>query len=100
MQVASRIMEQVNAHEPDAVFIDATGIGWGVCDRLAQPGCQRAASTSPSAPTAPTAARPSRATPRSERRCGGSLGNGAGAGCLPDDAELIADLGNVEYGCD
>jgi hypothetical protein len=31
MQVASRIMEQINTHEPDAVLIDATGIGWGVC---------------------------------------------------------------------
>ena len=26
----------VNAHNPDAVFIDATGVGWGVRDRLAQ----------------------------------------------------------------
>src|SRR5262249_53302146 len=42
MQVASRIMEQINAHEPDAVFIDATGIGWGVCDRLSPLCCHRA----------------------------------------------------------
>src|SRR5262249_12747791 len=42
MVVASRIMELVNAHNPDAVFVDATGIGWGVCDRLSQLGCQRA----------------------------------------------------------
>src|SRR5262249_35199478 len=28
MLVASRIMEQVNSHNPDAVFVDATGIGW------------------------------------------------------------------------
>src|SRR5262249_48669388 len=42
MVVASRIMEQINAYEPDAVFVDATGIGWGVCDRLAQLGCSRA----------------------------------------------------------
>jgi hypothetical protein len=31
-------MEQVNLHRPDAVFVDATGIGWGVCDRLSQLG--------------------------------------------------------------
>src|SRR5260370_24202926 len=39
MQVASRVMEQVNAHEPEAVFVDATGIGWGVLDRLNQLRC-------------------------------------------------------------
>jgi hypothetical protein len=37
--IASRIMEQVNLHKPDAVFIDGTGIGWGVYDRLGQLGC-------------------------------------------------------------
>jgi len=39
MQVASRVMEQVNSHSPDAVFLDGTGIGWGVVDRLNQLGC-------------------------------------------------------------
>jgi len=39
MQVASRVMEQVNSHNPDAVFVDGTGIGWGVHDRLNQLGC-------------------------------------------------------------
>jgi hypothetical protein len=39
MQVASRVMEQVNSHNPDAVFVDGTGIGWGVYDRLNQLGC-------------------------------------------------------------
>jgi hypothetical protein len=29
MQIASRVMEQVNAHRPDAVFVDGNGIGWG-----------------------------------------------------------------------
>jgi hypothetical protein len=27
MQIASRVMEQVNSHNPDAVFVDGTGIG-------------------------------------------------------------------------
>jgi hypothetical protein len=39
MQIASRVMEQVNSHNPDAVFVDGTGIGWGVHDRLNQLGC-------------------------------------------------------------
>src|SRR5260370_35135739 len=42
MQVASRVMEQVNAHEPEAVFVDATGIGWGGLGRLKQVGRSRA----------------------------------------------------------
>jgi hypothetical protein len=29
MQIASRVMEQVNSHNPDAVFVDGTGIDWG-----------------------------------------------------------------------
>jgi hypothetical protein len=32
-------MEQVNSHNPDAVFVDGTGIGWAVYDRLNQLGC-------------------------------------------------------------
>jgi hypothetical protein len=36
MQIASRIMEQVNSYNPDAMFVDGTGIGWGVHDRLKQ----------------------------------------------------------------
>ena len=74
MQVASRVMEQVNAHNPDAVFVDGTGIGWGVVDRLGQLGCPnlRRASISAAGPTAPTAATPRRATPTSGPRCGAS----------------------------
>jgi hypothetical protein len=37
MQIASRVMEQLNAHNPDAVFVDGTGIGWGVHGQLNQP---------------------------------------------------------------
>src|SRR5229473_752641 len=39
MVTAGRVMELVNSWEPDAVFVDGTGIGWGVVDRLAQLGC-------------------------------------------------------------
>ncbi|MBS0227077.1 MAG: terminase [Proteobacteria bacterium] len=38
MQLAARIAEEIDAWKPDAVFIDATGIGWGVVDRLHQMG--------------------------------------------------------------
>ena len=39
MLIAGRVMELVAEHRPDAVFVDCTGIGWGVQDRLNQLGC-------------------------------------------------------------
>src|SRR4029450_7988772 len=39
MQLAGRVMEQINAHQPKGVFIDVTGMGYGVFDRLNQLGC-------------------------------------------------------------
>jgi hypothetical protein len=36
MQLAAKIAEVIDAERPDAVFIDATGMGWGVYDRLRQ----------------------------------------------------------------
>lgn len=36
MDVASRVAEEIGACRPDAVFVDASGMGWGVVDRLRQ----------------------------------------------------------------
>lgn len=36
MQLAAVIAEKIVEWEPDSVFVDATGIGWGVVDRLHQ----------------------------------------------------------------
>lgn len=38
MQLASRIAEAIDEFKPDIVFVDATGLGWGVVDRLHQLG--------------------------------------------------------------
>jgi hypothetical protein len=38
MQVASRVAHEINEWQPDIVFIDATGMGAGVFDRLVQLG--------------------------------------------------------------
>jgi hypothetical protein len=38
MQIAAEVVEIIENWDPDAVFIDATGIGWGVVDRLRQVG--------------------------------------------------------------
>ena len=36
MQLASRVAEEIDDFKPDVCFIDATGMGWGVVDRLHQ----------------------------------------------------------------
>lgn len=36
MQLAAKVAEQITLHHPSAVFVDASGIGWGVVDRLRQ----------------------------------------------------------------
>jgi hypothetical protein len=101
MQVASRVMEQVSLHKPDAVFVDGTGIGWGVHDRLCQLGCPRLvgidfAGRADRRDLGDAAAR--YANKRAE--VWGILKEWCKAGCLPDDPELIAELGAVEYGYD
>jgi hypothetical protein len=101
MQIASRVMEQVTLHKPDAVFVDGTGIGWGVHDRLVQLGC-------PHLTGVDFAGRADRrdlgdagaryANKRAEMW--GFMKEWCRAGCLPDDRDLLADLGAVEYGYD
>jgi hypothetical protein len=34
MQIAGRVMEQVNAYNPDPVFVDSTGIGYDASDAI------------------------------------------------------------------
>lgn len=41
MALTDAVIEAIEAHDPDAVFIDATGMGWGVVDRLNQLGYGR-----------------------------------------------------------
>lgn len=41
MALAGEIVSVIEAWKPDAVFLDATGIGWGVYDRLVQLGYSR-----------------------------------------------------------
>ncbi len=104
MQVASRVLEQVELHKPAAVFVDATGIGWGVFDRLGQLGCEGLVAVDFGG--------------KADRTDGGAVGNAKAlyankrsemwgflkdwckVGCLPDDRDLAADLTGVEYGYD
>jgi len=41
MSIAGKVVEHIEDYRPDAVFIDATGMGWGVIDRLKQVGYAR-----------------------------------------------------------
>jgi hypothetical protein len=101
MLVASRIMEQVNSHNPDAVFIDGTGIGWGVLDRLNQLGCSCAVGIDFGARADRTDAGDATAKYANKRaEMWGFMKEWLRFGCIPNDPDLIADLGNVEYGYD
>jgi hypothetical protein len=101
MQVASRVMEQVNSHNPDAVFVDGTGIGWGVYDRLNQLGCPNLVGVNFGARADRTDASDAAARYANKRaEMWGFMKEWCKAGCLPDDHELVADLKAVDFGYD
>ena len=99
MQVASRVLEQVELHKPAAVFVDATGIGWGVFDRLGQLGCEGLVAVDFGGKADRTDggavgdAKALYANKRSEMW--GFLKDWCKLGCLPDDRDLAADLTGV-----
>jgi hypothetical protein len=94
-------MEQVNSHNPDAVFIDGTGIGWGVLDRLNQLGCSCAVGIDFGARADRTDGGDAMAKYANKRaEMWGFMKEWLRFGCIPNDPDLIADLGNVEYGYD
>ena len=89
MVTASRVMELVNSHEPDAVFVDGTGIGWGVVDRLSQLGCSAMRGVdfgSGADRTDSGNARVRYANKRAEMW--GYMKEWCRFGCLPDDRDL------------
>lgn len=101
MVVAGRVMEQVNAHNPDAVFVDGTGIGWGVVDRLSQLGCSVVRGVDFGARADRTDGVDAMVRYANKRaEMWGYLKEWCKAGCLPDDRDLRADLTAVDYGYD
>jgi hypothetical protein len=99
MEVAGRVMELVERHRPAAVFIDGTGIGWGVVDRLRQLGCRGLVGVDfGGRPHRPTGADAGAKYANKRAEMWGSMKDWLKAGCLPDDRDLSADLGAVEYG--
>lgn len=101
MQVASRVLEQVNLHKPAAVFVDATGIGWGVFDRLGQMGCEGLVAVDFGGKADRADGRDATAKYANKRaEMWGFTKDWCKAGCLPDDRDLSADLTAVQYGYD
>ena len=96
MLIASRVLELVQHHAPDAVFLDATGIGWGVYDRLQQLGCPHLVGVDFGGKADRNEAPARFANKRAEMW--GFMKDWCVAGCLPDDRDLAADLTGVEYG--
>ena len=101
MVIASRIMEEVSTHSPDAVFIDGTGIGWGVVDRIAQLGCSTMRGIDFSARADRTDGADGMVRYANKRaEMWGYMKEWCKVGCLPDDRELRADLTAIDYGYD
>lgn len=96
MQFAARISEAINERHPDAVFVDETGVGGGVIDRLRQLG-HRVIGVNNGAKPDGGLDEVNVANKGAEcwSRARAWLRDG---GAIPDDAELRTDLTAREYG--
>lgn len=99
MTVAARVMEMVNQHRPDVIFIDGGGVGGGVVDRLRQLRqnvieVQFGASADRSLDTQDGAV----VYFNKRAEIWGFMRDWLRGGAIPDDPELMADLTAVEYG--
>lgn len=95
MQLASKVVEQIDEYKPDAVFIDGVGVGSGVVDRVRQ--------LRPSANlievNAGQTAHDSEKYFNKRAEMWGRVRDYLKAGAdLPDDNELQEELQSVEYG--
>ncbi len=83
------------------MFVDGTGIGWGVVDRLAQLGCSTVRGIDFGAGADRTDLSDAAARYANKRaEMWGHMKEWCKAGCLPDDRALAADLTAVDYGYD
>lgn len=99
MQIASRVFEEREKYGATAVFIDVTGMGWGVYDRLGQLNCKGLQAVDFSAAADRSNAGDATAKYANKRaEIWGFMREWLKQGCIPDDAELAQDLTGVEYG--
>jgi len=101
MTLASKVAERAAFEGVRAVFVDEGGYGAGVVDRLRQLGVPFVFGVNfagkPESWGA-DGAKPRYANKRAE--IWGNMREWLESGCLPDDAELSADLTGIEYGYD
>lgn len=97
MKLAARFVEDIDEYDPDGVFIDATGMGWGVYDRIVQ--------LRPKLVIIPVQV----GDPATDEKLYYNLRAEIwwkmrefchGQPSLPDDVELATDLTGIEYGYD
>ena len=97
MELADVVAGHIHEFEPDCVFVDATGMGWGVIDRLRQMNFGHLVIPVQVGEKANNEARYVRK--RDELWDKGKTWLTEG-GCLPRDPELEADLTAPQYGYD
>jgi len=97
MQLADIVAGEIHEFKPDAVFVDATGMGWGVIDRLRQMNFGKVVYGVQVGEKATAEDR--YVNKRSELWAKGKEWLAEG-GCLPEDPEIETDLTAPEYGYD
>lgn len=96
MQIAARVAELIDEWKPDTVFVDATGMGWGVVDRLRQMNYRNVIAVQ----TGEKANNPERYNDRRAELWYSMREWIQDGGSLPEDNELQDDLTNIQYGFD
>lgn len=96
MQLAARVAEEIDAFKPDMVFVDATGMGWGVVDRLHQMGYKNVIGVQVGE-KAQNESRFRKLRDELWYRLKEAILDGLS---LPDDPELESELTSIEYGFD
>jgi hypothetical protein len=99
MTIASRIFEERAKHNCAAVFIDVTGMGWGVFDRLVQLNCPGVVSVDFSKGADRSNVGDATAKYANKRaEIWGLMRDWLKQGCIDADPDLKQDLTAVEYG--
>lgn len=97
MQLADVVAGEIHEFKPDAVFVDATGMGWGVIDRLRQLGFGHLVI---GVQVGEKATDEQRYWNKRAELWANAKDWITEGGCLPNDPELETDLTAPEYGYD